>query len=78
MKKLIAEGVDGKGRPILRELNSENVYEYYSMTGLLFSERDDYPLLSFPENQAFHNSHRHFRYRQNKNRTNICGVYVPG
>ena len=37
MKKLIAEGVDGKGRPILRELNSENLYEYYSMMGFLFS-----------------------------------------
>ena len=37
MKKLIAEGVDGKGRPILRELDSENLYEYYSMSGFLFS-----------------------------------------
>ena len=39
MKKLIAEGVDSNGRPILRELNSENLYEYYSMMKFRFSRR---------------------------------------
>jgi 5-methylcytosine-specific restriction enzyme B len=37
MKKLIAEGVDDKGRPILSELSSERLYEYYSMMDFRFS-----------------------------------------
>ncbi|OIP43602.1 MAG: hypothetical protein COX16_08170 [Deltaproteobacteria bacterium CG23_combo_of_CG06-09_8_20_14_all_51_20] len=37
MKRLIAEGVDEKGRPILSELSSEKLYEYYSMVDLRFS-----------------------------------------